>query len=61
MGEPRPVEEVVEWIRRENIQILNVAGDAEPQGRRAKTSGITVFTVDYLGRVFVALGHRQEG
>jgi hypothetical protein len=56
--DPRPVEEVVEWIRREGIKTLNVAGNVEPKGRNAQASGITDFVIDYLGRVFEALGHR---
>ena len=57
MQNPRPVEEVVEWIRREGIKTLNIAGDAEPKSRKALAHGITAFTVEYLERVFEALGH----
>jgi hypothetical protein len=55
---PRPVEEVAGWIRREGIKTLNVAGNVEPRSRKAQASGITDFVIDYLGRVFEALGHR---
>jgi hypothetical protein len=59
MKQPRPVEEVVAWIRREGIKTLNVAGNSEPKSRKALASGITAFVLDYLGRVFEALGHRR--
>jgi hypothetical protein len=55
---PRPVEEVADWIRRAGIKTLNVAGNVEPRSRRAQASGITDFVIDYLRRVFAALGHR---
>jgi hypothetical protein len=58
MGSPRPIEEVVEWIRRAGIKKLNVAGNAEPIGRKASARGITDFVLSYLGQVFAALGHR---
>ncbi len=56
---PRPVEEVVEWIRREGVETLNVAGNAEPRSRKALAHGITEFVLSYLGKVFVALGHQR--
>jgi predicted NAD-dependent protein-ADP-ribosyltransferase YbiA (DUF1768 family) len=56
---PRPVEEVVEWIRRGGIKTLNVAGNPEPKSRTSQAGGITDFVIDYLGRVFEALGHHQ--
>jgi hypothetical protein len=59
MRNPPPVEEVVAWIRDKNIKILNVAGNAEPRSRKAPASGITDFVIDYLGRVFEALGHQR--
>jgi hypothetical protein len=57
---PRPVEEVAEWIRRQGIKVLNVAGNVEPKGRKAQASGITDFVIDYLGKVFEALGHQPH-
>lgn len=57
---PPPVEEVAGWIRRHNVKVLNVAGNVEPRSKKAKTSGITGFVVDYLNRVFLALGHRPR-
>jgi hypothetical protein len=56
---PRPVAEVVEWIRREGIRTLNVAGNVEPKSRKSPASGITDFVIDYLGQVFETLGHRR--
>jgi hypothetical protein len=61
MRNPRPVKEIVEWIRREGIETLNIAGNAEPRDRNALAYGITDFVLDYLGGVFTALGHRQIG
>ena len=58
MRNPRPIEEVVEWIRREGIKTLNIAGNAEPRGRNALADGITDFILSYLAEVFAALGHR---
>jgi hypothetical protein len=57
---PPPVEKVVDWIRQHNIRVLNVAGNVEPKSRKAKTSGITEFVIEYLSRVFVALGHSPQ-
>ena len=57
---PPPVEEVAEWIRQHNIKVLNIAGNVEPKSKKAKTSGITEFVIDYLGRVFLALGHSPQ-
>jgi hypothetical protein len=57
---PPPVEEVAVWIRRHNIRVLNVAGNVEPKLRKARASGITAFVIDYLSRVFLALGHAPQ-
>ncbi len=54
---PPPVEEVADWIRKNNIKTLNVAGNVEPKSKRSGAFGITAWVVDYLGRVFLALGH----
>ena len=54
---PPPVEEVTAWIKKHNIKVLNVAGNVEPKSKEAKESGITEFVIDYLSRVFLALGH----
>jgi hypothetical protein len=56
---PRPVEEVVEWIRRQKVKTLNIAGNAEPKSRKALAHGVTDFVLSYLGEVFSALGHRR--
>ena len=53
---PPPVEEVAAWIKKHNIKVLNVAGNVEPKSKKAKASGITEFVIDYLSRVFLALG-----
>jgi hypothetical protein len=57
---PPPVEEVAEWIKRHNVKVLNVAGNVEPKSKKAKASGITEFVIDYLSRVFLALGHSPQ-
>jgi len=44
---PRPVQEVIEWIKEHNIKVLNVAGN-----RESKYPGMEKFVVDYLGKVF---------
>lgn len=49
---PRHVDEVVNWIKENNIEILNVAGNSE-----SKHPGIREFVKDYLSQVFVLLGH----
>ncbi|HJT34292.1 MAG TPA: putative molybdenum carrier protein, partial [Pirellulales bacterium] len=60
LAAPPSVEEVAEWIRRHNVKVLNVAGNVEPKSKGAKASGITEFVIDYLGRVFLALGHSPQ-
>jgi hypothetical protein len=57
---PPPVEEVADWIRQHIIKVLNVAGNVEPRSKNAKASGITEFVIDYLSRVFLALGHAPQ-
>ena len=54
----RPVIEVVEWMRENNVRVLNVAGNTEPKSRTAISHGITAFVTDYLSQVFCQLGHR---
>ena len=53
--EPRPVQEVVEWIKSNKIATLNVAGN-----RESKYPGMEKFVVKYLSEVFTALGHQQK-
>jgi len=60
LATPPPVEEVAAWIKRHNVKVLNVAGNVEPKSKKAKTSGITEFVIDYLCRVFLALGHSAQ-
>lgn len=48
---PRPVQEVVDWINRYNIKVLNVAGNSE-----RTYSGITGEVFEYLTKIFEALG-----
>jgi hypothetical protein len=45
-----PVDQVVNWIKEHNIQILNVAGN-----RESKAPGIQKFTEEYLVKVFKLL------
>jgi hypothetical protein len=56
---PPPVEEVAAWIKKHNIQVLNVPGNVEPKSKKAKASGITELVIDYLSGVFVTLGHSR--
>jgi hypothetical protein len=48
--EPRPVEEVVNWIVENKIETLNVAGN-----RESKYPGMEKFVVKYLSEVFTKL------
>ena len=59
-ADPPPVGEVAAWIKRHNIRVLNVAGNVEPRSKKARASGITEFVIDYLSRVFLALGHAPQ-
>ena len=54
---PCPVIDVVEWMRKNDIRVLNVAGNSEPKSRTALSSGVTAFVIDYLSQVFCQLGH----
>jgi Circularly permutated YpsA SLOG family len=56
---PRPVAEVVAWVRQNGIRVLNVAGNAQPQSRTALSYGITAFATAYLADLFRQLGHRD--
>jgi hypothetical protein len=56
---PRPVIDIIEWMRKNNIRVLNVAGNREPKSGTALASGITAFVIDYLSQVFCQLGHRD--
>ena len=55
----RPIIDIVEWMRQNNIRVLNVAGNSEPKSRTALSSGITAFVINYLSQVFCQLGHRD--
>ncbi len=59
-ADPPPVEEIAAWIKRHYVKVLNVTGNVEPKSKRAKTCGITEFVIDYLSRVFLALGHSPQ-
>lgn len=54
---PRPVAEVVEWMRKNNIRVLNVAGNVQPKSAKALSHGITASVIEYLSQVFCRLGH----
>jgi Circularly permutated YpsA SLOG family len=56
---PRPVIDIVEWMRKHNICVLNVAGNTEPKSRTALASGITAFVTNYLAQLFRQLGHQD--
>jgi len=60
MNAPIAVEDVVEWINRHEICVLNVAGNREPKSRTALASGITDFAVDFLRQLFGALGYEKQ-
>ena len=55
---PLPVGDVVDWVKRFNINILNVAGNCQPKGESSKGYGITTFVKEYLAQVFEARGLR---
>ena len=55
----RPLIDIVDWMRNNNIRVLNVAGNTEPKSGTALASGITAFVTDYLAQVFRELGHRE--
>ena len=55
----RPISDIIEWMRKNNIRMLNVAGNREPKSGTALASGITAFVIDYLSQVFCRLGHRD--
>lgn len=44
---PRPYQEVAEWIKENNIEVLNVAGN-----RESTWPGMCEFVQEYLGKVF---------
>jgi len=46
MNEPRPISEVVSWLKENNIETLNVAGN-----RESTAPGIEAFAKDYLKKV----------
>ena len=52
---PIPVQEVVDWIKLHNIEILNVAGN-----RGSVYPAIQGFVEKYLGEVFEQLGFVQK-
>lgn len=60
LATPPPVEEVAAWIKRHNVNVLNVAGNVEPKSKKALASGITEFVIDYLSQVFLVLGHSPQ-
>ena len=57
MRNPRPQADIVKWIRSNNIQVLNVAGNSKPASKTAKAFGIEEFAVAYLGTDLELLGH----
>ena len=48
---PIPIEEVITWIKDNNIETLNVAGN-----RESKSLGIEVFVTEYMSRMLEAMG-----
>lgn len=54
LNNPRPPEEVVEWLTKYNIKVLNVAGNSE-----RTHSGITGDACDYLERVLTLMGFKE--
>jgi hypothetical protein len=55
INKPRPVSEVVDWITRYNVVILNVAGNSEHT-----SPGIAGEVMEYLARVFSSLGFTEK-
>jgi hypothetical protein len=50
VGKPRDVQEIVDWIKNNDIQVLNVAGNSEQTA-----PGMEEFVYNYLKEVFSAL------
>ena len=50
MNNPRPVEEVVIWLKENKIETLNVAGN-----RESSAPGLYNFVLEYLRKVFKSL------
>jgi len=48
---PIPIEEVISWIKDQNIQTLNVAGN-----RETKSLGIGKFVTEYMSKLLEAMG-----
>jgi predicted Rossmann-fold nucleotide-binding protein len=51
--------DIVKWVQKNKIRVLNVAGNREPKSRTALASGITAFVTDYLAQLFRQLGHQD--
>jgi hypothetical protein len=49
----------VDWVRTHQIRVLNVAGNSRPKSRTALAWGIEEFAVQFLCRVFRAIGHAE--
>jgi hypothetical protein len=55
MASPKSPKEIVDWINRHNIKVLNVAGNSE-----RTYSGITGDVLEYLESVFALLGFQKK-
>jgi len=59
MHDPIDATEVAEWIRANQIRVLNVAGNVRPKSCTALAFGIEEFAVEFLCEVFRTLGHEE--
>lgn len=59
MHAPLSAADVVAWIQTHRIRVLNVAGNVRPKTRNANAFGIEDFAIEFLCRVFHALGHEE--
>jgi hypothetical protein len=55
LNDPRPSQEVVDWILNNNIETLNVAGNSE-----RTYVGTNIATSEYLTEVFKLLGFKES-
>ena len=50
---------VADWIRKNKIKKLNIAGNKQPANRNAKAFKITEFTEQFLAELFTKLGFEK--
>jgi hypothetical protein len=55
LARPRPVSEIVDWLQRHTVKVLNVAGNSE-----STYSGTTGDVIDYMVQLFLSLGFQEK-